>query len=110
MALPASFSVRDLRQRSGELLRNAENGQLAMITKHGRPTILAVPFDDRLLEAGVHRALALHLFEQGQLTLAQAAKVASVNVEDFMQVLSEAGVTAVDYPPSELEDELRTAL
>ncbi len=110
MALPASFSVRDLRQRSGELLRNAENGQLAMITKHGRPTILAVPFDDRLLEAGVHRALALHLFEQGQLTLAQAAKVASVSVEDFMQVLGEAGVTAVDYPPSELEDELRTAL
>lgn len=110
MTLPASFSVRDLRQRSGELLRNAENGQLAMITKHGRPTILAVPFDDRLLEAGVHRALALHLFEQGQLTLAQAAKVASVNVEDFMQVLGEAGVTAVDYPPSELEDELRTAL
>ncbi len=81
-----------------------------MITKHGRPTILAVPFDDRLLEAGVHRALALHLFEQGQLTLAQAAKVASVSVEDFMQVLAEAGVTAVDYPPSELEDELRTAL
>ncbi len=110
MALPASFSVRDLRQRSGELLRNAENGQLAMITKHGRPTILAVPFDDRLLEAGVHRALALHLFEQGQLTLAQAAKVASVSVEDFMQVLGEAGVTAVDYPPSELEDDLRTAL
>ena len=57
-----------------------------------------------------HRALALHLFEQGQLTLAQAAKVASVSVEDFMQVLGEAGVTAVDYPPSELEDELRTAL
>ena len=110
MILPASFSVRDLRQRSGELLRNAENGQLAMITKHGRPTILSVPFDDRLLEAGVHRALALHLFEQGQLTLAQAAKVASVSVEDFMQVLGEAGVTAVDYPPSELEDELRTAL
>ena len=81
-----------------------------MITKHGRPTILAVPFDDRLLEAGVHRALALHLFEQGQLTLAQAAKVAHVSVEDFMQVLAEAGVTAVDYPPSELEDELRTAL
>ncbi len=40
------FSARDLRQRSGELLKDAENGQLALITKHGRPAILAVPFDD----------------------------------------------------------------
>ena len=47
------FSVRDLRQRSGDLLKNAENGQVAVITKHGRPAILAVPFDARLLDLGV---------------------------------------------------------
>jgi antitoxin (DNA-binding transcriptional repressor) of toxin-antitoxin stability system len=35
------FSVRDLRTRSGDLLRDAELGQLALITKHGRPAILA---------------------------------------------------------------------
>ena len=109
MKSPPSFSVRDLRQRSGELLRNAEDGRLAMITKHGRPTILAVPFDDRLLEVGVHRSLALHLFEQRQLTLAQAAKVADLTVEDFMDALGSAGVAVVDYPASELEDELATA-
>ncbi len=63
------FSVRDLRQRCGELLRDAENGRVAVITKHGRPAILAVPFDERLLELGVHRALALHLFENRHLGL-----------------------------------------
>ena len=62
MGMAASFSVRELRQRSGELLRNAEDGRLAVVTKRGRPTILAVPFDDRLLDVGVHRALALQLF------------------------------------------------
>jgi hypothetical protein len=31
------FTVRDLRQRSGDLLRDAEQGRLALITKHGRP-------------------------------------------------------------------------
>ena len=87
----------------------AEEGRLAVITKHGRPTILAVPFDDRLLEVGVHRALALHLFEQRQMTLAQAARVADLTVEDFMDTLGAAGVVAVDYPASELEDELSTA-
>lgn len=110
MDSPATFSVRELRQRSAELLRNAENGRLAVVTKRGRPTILAVPFDDRLLDVGVHRALALRLFEQGHLTLAQAAKVAALNVEDFMELLESGGVPAVNYPPSELDDELRTAL
>ena len=105
-----AFSVRDLRQRSAELLRNAEAGGLALITKHGRPAVLAVPFDDRLLELGVHRALALDLFERRQLTMAQAAKVADLTVEDFIALLGEAEVVAVDYPPDELEDELRVAL
>ena len=103
------FSVRDLRQRSGDLLKDAENGQVALITKHGRPAILAVPFDSRLLDLGVHRALALHLFEQGQLTLAQAAKLAAVTVEEFVELLSQAGVPAVDYPPDEIDDELIAA-
>ena len=103
------FSARDLRQRSGEFLRNAEDGGLALITKHGRPAVLAVPFNDRLLELGVHRALALDLFERRQLTMAQAAKVADLTVEDFIVLLDEAGGVAVDYPPDELDDELRVA-
>ena len=110
MTSPTSFSVRELRQRSSELLRNAEHGRFAIVTKHGRPAILAVPFDDRLLDVGVHRALALRLFEQAHLTLAQAAKVADLSVEDFMDLLDQSGVAAVDYPPSELDEELRTAL
>ena len=105
-----TFSERDLKLRSGELLRNAEDGHLAVITRNGRPAILAVPFDERLLEVGVHRALALCLFERRHLTLAQAAKVAEVSVEGFLELLGRAGVAAVDYPGSELEEELGTIL
>ena len=32
------------------------------------------------------------------------------NAEDFMELLGQSGVVATDYPPLELEDELRTAL
>ena len=104
------FSMRDLRQRSGELIKEAEDGHLALITKHGRPAILAVPFDDRLLELGVHRTLALRLFEQRHLTLVQAARLAGMTAEEFMNLLGEAGVPAVDYPPEELKDEISAAL
>ena len=77
------FSVRDLRQRSGDLIKEAEHGHLSLITKRGRPAILAVPFDGRLLELGVHRTLALRLFEQRHLTLVQAARLAAMTAEDL---------------------------
>ncbi len=103
------FSARDVRQRSGELLRDAEHGRLAVITKHGRPAILAVPFDERLIEVGIHRALALRLFEQRQATLVQAAKLAALTPEQFVVLLGAAGIPAVDYPPEELDDEVGVA-
>lgn len=103
------FTVRDLRQRSGDLLRDAEQGKLSVITKHGRPAILAVPFDERLLSHGIHRTLALHLFEAGQLTMAQAAKLAGLPLEGFIELLGQAGIDAVTYSPEDLEDEVKAA-
>ena len=103
------FSARDVRQRSGELLRDAEHGRLAVITKHGRPALLAVPFDERLIELGVHRAMALRLFEQRLVTLVQGAKLAATTVEEFVDLLGTAGIPAVDYPPEELDDEVGVA-
>lgn len=104
------FSARDLRLRSGELLDEAEAGRVALITKHGRPAFLAVPFDDRLLRHGLHRAMALHLFESGHMGLAQAAKLAGISAEDFTALLGEAGIPAANYPPDELEQEMKAAL
>ena len=43
------------------------------------------------------------------MTLAQAARVADLTVEDFLDALRSVGVAAVDYPASELEDEVATA-
>jgi prevent-host-death family protein len=103
------FTVRDLRNRTGDLMRDAEEGRLSIITKHGRPAILAIPFDERLLAVGVHRSLAVHLLEAGQATLAQAAKLAELPVERFLEVLSEAGVPAVTYPEDELAAEVEIA-
>ncbi len=104
------FTARDLRNRSGKLMRDAEQGRLSLITKHGRPKMVAVPFDKTLLEHGVHHALALHLFESGKLTLVQAAKIADMQVNDFIRHLGVVGINAVDYPPEDLEKELESAL
>ena len=104
------YSARELRNLSGEVIQQAEQGNLALITKHGKPTMLTIPFNEALLSLGVHRSLALNLFSAGQLTLAQAAKLATMPLEAFIALLGEVGIDAVDYSPDDLEDELEYAL
>ena len=101
-----TFNIRDLRRRTGELVRGAETGNLSLVTKYGRPVFVALPMSQHLLEFGVHQALAVKLYEEGILSLGKAARVADLPLERFLDVLSAAGVDAVDYPPQELDDEL----
>ena len=43
-----AISVEQLIRSPGKLIEGAENGQLAVVTKAGRPLFLAVPYDERL--------------------------------------------------------------
>ena len=104
-----TFSIRDLRERSGELTREAEAGHVSLITKRGQPVMLALPFSDALLDKGARVALAEHLFSEGILSLGKAAKIAGLSYVQFSEYLSRIGVAVVDYPPDELEDELKAA-
>ncbi|MCY4077635.1 MAG: UPF0175 family protein [Acidobacteria bacterium] len=62
-----------------------------------------------LKELDPRRASALHLFKQRRLTLVQAARAAGTSPEDFIALLGEAGIPAVDYPPEDLDDEVEAA-
>lgn len=101
-----TFSIRDLRERTGELVRQAESGHLSIVAKHGRPLFVAVPMDEHLLKEGVAVALAVRLFADHVVGLGKAAKLAGMCLQDFIAVLGARGVPVVDYSPEELDDEL----
>lgn len=101
-----TFSIRDLRERSGDLVRQAEAGHLSIVAKHGRPLFVAVPMDEHLLKEGVAVALAVRLFAEKVISLGKAAKLARLSNESFIAQLGAMGVPAVDYPPEELDAEL----
>lgn len=100
------FSVRDLRLHSGRLMQDAEAGRIAVLTKRGRPAALTVPFHERALELGVPRDLALQLFESGVLTLVKAAKLASMTVSEFMDLLARFDIPAVNLSTEDLNREV----
>ena len=78
-----TFTVRDLRERTGDLIRGAEEGKLSVNTKHGAPVFVAVPFDDILLREGVSVALAVHLFDEERISLGKAALLACMSRAEF---------------------------
>lgn len=101
-----TFTIRELRERSGDLSREAEEGRLALVTRHGQPLFVSVPFTDHLLQMGVHTALAVSLFRTGDITSARAAKLARMSLSQFLAHLSDQGISIVDYDPGELAQEL----
>ena len=91
-----SFAVRDLREHTGELVRNAENGQYSVVSKHGKPLFVALPFNDAMLQAGVNVALADKLVIAGELSVAAGAKLACLPYARYLQHLGAIGHSMID--------------
>jgi prevent-host-death family protein len=91
-----AFAVRDLREHTGELVRNAENGHLSVVSKHGKPLFIAVPFDEILLSAGVNVALADKLVMAGELSVGAGAKLAGMVYADYLAHLGGQGYSMID--------------
>ena len=101
-----TFTIRDLRDRTADIVRDAEAGKLSVVTRHGQPVFVAVPFDEILLQEGMRVSLALKLFDDGAVSLRQGAKVAGMSLSEFMVECSARGVPVVRYPAEELKQEM----
>ena len=101
-----SISVEDLIRSPAKLIEEAESGQLAIVTKGGRPLFIAVPYDERLANEGVHVGVAVHLYMTETVSLGKAAKIAGFSIGEFINRLGTLKITVIRYSPEELEREL----
>ena len=53
--------------------------------------------------------LSMKLFEIGRLSCGQAAELAGYSKRTYMELLGRHGVAVMDYPASELQDDLGNA-
>lgn len=103
-----TFTIRDLREHADDIVREAKSGRLSVVTKQGEPIFLAVPFDDALLRGGLATTLATRLFDEEAISLGQAARLAGMDVTEFMEILSRLKIPVARPRRGELEQELET--
>ncbi|MCF1749622.1 UPF0175 family protein [Mariniradius sediminis] len=64
---------------------------------------LTVPDHLNLNETETKRFLAAKLYESGKLSLGQAAELAGLSKIAFSEILSDYGVSLVNYPPTDVK-------
>ena len=101
-----TLTVDDVAEQPTRIIHDVEKGEIALVTKEGRPLFVAVPVDEKLIELGLPLALAIRLYEQETVGLGKAAEIAAVSVGEFIDHLGARRIPVVRYSPEELEQEL----
>lgn len=69
-------------------------------------TALTVELPENVSREEAQLALAVRLFQQGKVTLGQAAAMAGQTKRRFIDTLGHEGVPVVNYPAGELRGEM----
>ena len=78
-----------------------------MTLKYPDDLELAVQTTPEELEAQIRLMAALKMFELGKLSSGKAAELAGLSRVEFFEMCSRYRVSVFNYPPEELEAELR---
>ncbi len=70
---------------------------------------LTIPDQVELNEREAKMIVASRLYEQGRLSLGQAAELTGLSKRTFMELLGDYGVSVFNYPASDLERDVKNA-
>ena len=91
------IGIKELQTNPAKLTQAFQQRDYLLITKHGQPLGLALPFDDKLMDQGLSTWLAIKSFQSGDLSLGQLSKTLGKNQHDTIKFLGHLGVAIADY-------------
>jgi predicted HTH domain antitoxin len=68
--------------------------------------LTAANMDAEEMAAAMSREYAMKMFQQGKLTLMQSAELCTMNIYDFLSVLSQANIPVINYDIEDVKKEL----
>jgi len=100
-----TYSARDLRDS-----RFLSDDSLSIITSHGKPVKVTIPFDDIMFSEGISRSLALNLVESHLITQVQGARMANIPLESFLALMAQFQISAADQTSQDVYNDVQQFL
>ncbi|MFO1217167.1 MAG: UPF0175 family protein [Burkholderiaceae bacterium] len=101
-----TLTAEQLSQHPQVLLDDAQRGELALVTRDGKPVLLAVPMGQGIASQPVRIELAAALFDHEQCSLGMAARIAGLSYSEMIDELGRRDIAVIRLQPGELEREL----
>jgi hypothetical protein len=100
-----TYSARDLRDS-----KFLSDNSVSIITSHGKPVKVTIPFNDMMFSEGVTRSVALNLVENHLITQVQGAEMTNMGLEPFLSLMAQFKISAVAQSSEEVYDEVKQFL
>jgi hypothetical protein len=91
------IGIKELQTNPGKLTKAFQDNDYLLITKHGQPLGLALPFAEGIMEQGLLPWFAIKGFQSGDLSLGQLSKALGKNQHETIRLLGFLGVPVADY-------------
>jgi len=100
-----TLGIKALKTNPSALSKAFDGHDTLLITRRGEPIGIAVPFDERLLDLGFTRWIALRAFAAGDISLGQVAGAFDKSKQEMLPLLSHIGIAVAEY---DLNEDLET--
>ncbi len=101
-----TLTTDDVAREPQRLLASAARGEVSLITRAGKPVLLAVPLVAGLDTREVRLELSARLYDSQQISLGVAARIAGRSYSEMIDELGRREIATIRLEPGELEREL----
>lgn len=89
--------IKELQTNPGKLTKAFQQDDYLLITKHGQPLGLALPFAGHVMDHGLKPWFAIKGFQNGDLSLGQLSRALQKSQHETIKFLGSLGVPVADY-------------
>lgn len=101
-----SVGIKELKDNPAILTRAAEDGELSILTKRGKPIGIMLPWSDEIMIKGYKEALSFEAYKDGLLTLSQLSQVIKMSKPQTLEILGKMNIAYIDHRKEEIDEEL----
>lgn len=91
------IGIKELQTNPSKLTKAFQDNDYLLITKHGQPLGLALPFNEGIMEQGLLPWFAIKGFQSGDLSLGQLSKTLGKTQHETIKLLGLLGIPVADY-------------